>query len=417
MDNMKKILILIILNLVLLFAANQSFAKLTNIRGGTRTPGFSTRPELGVQKGSFLIYPQMNASLEYNDNIYATKDDTESDEIIHLQPRILAASLWPCHCLKLAAGIDKGFYMDNSDEDYLDAHVLTDGQIDIDNDSFIETRLGFENYYEDRGSPDSQKAWDEPARYNRWSGGAWLNHTWNRLFGRAGGDVFNYKFKDVDLVDGGSQSLDSRDRNEYDAVLRLGYEWMPDVKPFVEGQYVWRRYDKENLSQRDSDGYRIGAGTQVYLGGVTTGEVFGGYLNQSYDYDQYDDISGFWYGLSLLWEATKLTSIKTSVEERVDETTQLGASGIVATDVSINLDHELRRDTSIGFEAGYTHDDYEGVDLVDQYYRIGPFVMYHINRNLNANLRYDFTTRNSNEDEPNREYDVNKLFLGITGTY
>jgi hypothetical protein len=414
---MKKLLSVVVMMVIVLTTANQSNAKFSSIRGGARTPGFSTRPELGVQKGSFLIYPQLTAGLEYNDNIYATKDNKESDEIIHLQPRILAASIWPCHCLKMSAGVDKGFYMDKSDEDYMDVHILTDGQIDIVERSYIETVLGYENYYEDRGSPDSQDAWEDPARYDRYSGGAWINHAMNRFSTRAGGQVLNYQFDDVDLVDGGSQSLESRDRNEYEALLRLRYEWMPEVSPFVEGRYVWRKYDKENLSQRDSEGYRIGAGTQVYLGGVTTGEIFAGYLDESYDYDEYDDITGVWYGLSLLWEATKLTTVKTGVEEHVDETTQLGASGIVSTDMTLGIDHELRRDTSIGVDLGYSIDDYQEVDLTDKYFRVTPFVTFQLNRNFGAALRYDFTTKDSNEDESNREYDVNKLFLSITGTY
>jgi hypothetical protein len=85
--------------------------------------------------------------------------------------------------------------------------------------------------------------------------------------------------------------------------------------------------------------------------------------------------------------------------------------------MTLGIDHELRRDTSIGVDLGYSIDDYQEVDLTDKYFRVTPFVTFQLNRNFGAALRYDFTTKDSNEDESNREYDVNKLFLSITGTY
>ncbi len=381
------------------------------------TPTFETRPDLGFQMGTFMVYPQLTTGLEYNDNIYAVKNNKESDWIATVAPRIMAANTWSCHNLKLDAGINKGFYIDNSDENYLDAHVMAGSRLNIVKESYLEANGGFASYHEARGSSDALNTWDEPARYEQLNAAGLIHHGMGRFTLRAGGNVVGYMFDKVDLIDGGTQNLNTRDRIEYETHASVGFGWMPSVTPFVETRFNWRQYDKEEV-QRDSDGYRIGAGTRIYMGGITTGEVYGGYMRQKYDNDEWrEDISGAWYGCSLLWDATRLTSVKTGVTRSVKETTLNGASGISATDVDLNINHELLRNLSIGLGLSYIHDDYEGIDIKDKYYKASPRISYLWNRNLSAGLGYEFTKRDSSQNEVLREYAVNRLILSLTGSF
>lgn len=364
-----------------------------------------------------MLYPRIEAGMEYNDNIYAVKNDKESDWIVVLSPRIMADSTWSTHQLKFDVGIDKGFYLDNSDEDYLDAHFLTGGKIDIVQGSYFEAKGGYESIYEDRFSPDARDAWEEPARFERLTGSGMLHHEFGRFFIETKGDVVGYLYKRVDLINGGSDSQDDRDRMEYDAGLRLGYEWLPNVNPFIQVDYNWIRYDEKNLARRDSDGYRLGAGTIIYLGGITTGEIWGGYMRQDYDFDEREDISSPWYGLSLTSNVTQLTTLKAEVEKTVKETTLAGASGIDATDVMVGAKHELRRNLMLGLDLSYTYDDYEGVGITDDYYKIMPRITYVLNRNLSADLWYEYIRRDSSRNENLREYAVNRVMLSFTGDF
>ncbi|MDO9263330.1 MAG: outer membrane beta-barrel protein [Desulfosalsimonadaceae bacterium] len=370
---------------------------------------------IGIQQGAFMIYPQLKAGMTYNDNIYATDTNTKSDWIATIAPNVLASSTWSRHALKLDAGMDTGFYMDESDEDYYNAHVLANGRVDVVQDSYFDLKAGYENIYEDRGSPDSLASWSDPGRYEVLSAGAWANQDMGRFFLKTGGNLANYNYHSVDMVGGGSDTQESRDRNEYDVDARVGYEWLPNVNPFMEARYNWRQYNKDELALRDSNGYRIGAGTGIYMGGITSCEVFGGYMSQDYDDREREDVSSAWYGLTLLWDATQLTSVKAGVKRDVKETTLAGASGIIGTDVDFRVSHELLRNVKVGLDLGYTYDNYEGVNVNDKYYRVGPNVSYQLNRYLSADLGYEFRQRDSSQNERLRNYDTNMVMCSITG--
>lgn len=59
--------------------------------------------------------------------------------------------------------------------------------------------------------------------------------------------------------------------------------------------------------------------------------------------------------MSVLWNPTNLTSIQTTAETSVKETTVADASGIEAFDVILEVDHELRRNLLVGANAEYTY--------------------------------------------------------------
>jgi hypothetical protein len=411
------IMMTMLLSASLMLAPERSFANSAEIGGGIMTPAFETRPDLGIRAGAFMIYPKITAGMVYNDNIYATKNNEESDWIATVAPRIMASSTWSCHSLKLDAGIRKGFYLEESSEDYLNAHVMAGGRLNILRTSYFELKTGYESYYEDRMSPDAIDAWKKPARYERLSADASLNHEMGRFIINTGGGAAGYLYKKVDLVDGGSENQSIRDYISYTARAQLGYDLHPDIKPFVKADYNWRRYDKYEEAQRDSDGYRVGAGTQIYMGGITSGDVWGGYMRQDYDFENRDDISSVWYGLGLTWDVTRLTSIRAGVERTIKETTQAGASGIVGTTASLTVRHALLRDISPSLSLSYTHDDYKGIDITSKYYKISPGITYAMNRNFSAALQYDYTRRDSSQDKLNREFDVNQITFSVTAAF
>ncbi len=409
--------------LFLLLAATSTrpcFAESIDYGGGVMAPVFEPRPDLGIPAGAFMVFPTLTAGTTYNDNVYATKHDKVSDWIATIAPRVMALSTWSCHSLKLDAGLKKGFHLDESDENYLNAHVLAGGRLNMLRTSYFELKTGYEHYYEDRGSPEALEAWEEPGRYERLSADGSFHHESGRFTIDTGGGAAGYFYKDVDLMDGTTLSQDIRDYNSYDVNLRVGYEWMHDVQPFIKADYNWRRYDKKDEAQRDSDGYRIGAGTKIYMGGIVTGDVWGGYMSQEYDFDNREDISSIWYGLGITWDVTRLTSLRASVQRTVDETNQAGASGNVATMSDLTIRHAFLRHLTGSLGLSYNHHDYEGIDITDKYYIINPVISYRMNRNLTANLGYKYIERNGSdrfEYENERDYAANQITVSITAAF
>ncbi len=370
---------------------------------------------LGIRAGAFLIKPELTLGLEYNDNIYATKDNKESDIITLIAPNVDFLSNWSRHALGGSVGAAGGIYGSNPDENYLDAYLLMNGRVDVLRESFMDVALGAMRLHEERGAPDARAGDKEPVVYYRSMADLAYNHGLGRTSLRGGLGVTNYSFQSVKQLDGTTRDPgDERNRNQYNLNARLGYELLPNVQPFAAGRYEWRRYDKKEAA-RDSDGYRIGLGTGFDLGGVTTGEIYGGYMRQDYKDAGRKDISAPWYGLSLLWNVTQMTSIQAEVEKSVKETTLVGASGIDAIDLGLRLDHELLRNLLAGVFFDYTHDDYKGVTFTNTYTTFGPRLTYLWNRNFNAELEY--AHRRKDSDLSSTDYTENRFTISVTGKF
>lgn len=367
---------------------------------------------LGIPVGSFIAKPEIKAGVEFNDNIYAAEDNTESDTIAVIAPELELNSNWNRHALNLTAGLNSGLYASESDENYLDSKLLLNGRLDVQRESYLSGAAGIQRLHEERTSPDASNAWKEPAEFTQSNADLSYMHGLGRTSLTAGAGITDINFSSVPLVSGGSDDLSLRDRELKNVNARVAYELLPTVKPFVAGRYEWRDYDRSE-ALRDSDGYRLGAGTGFDLGGVTTGEIFAGYMQQ--DYEDREDIKGPWFGMSLLWNVTEMTSVEGRLQSSVKETTLDNSSGIDAIDAGVRVDHELLRNLLVGAFFNYTNDDYESVDITDKYYTFGPRVTYLVNRYLSAEASYAHETKDSNESS--REYTENLFMISLTGKY
>ena len=368
---------------------------------------------LGIRAGAFTVKPKLTIGTEYNDNIYATKNDKKSDWATVVNPKIDVTSNWSRHLLDLNAELKSAFYASESDEDYVDGRVFVNGRVDVRREAFIKARAGFERLHDERDDPDAAYAWQEPARYYRTTADIAYHQGLNRFSITAGADFSSLDYRSVALKGGGSEDLDIRDRNLYGVTARLAYELNPEVQPFVTARYEWRRYDREREALRDSKGYRIGVGTGFKLTGVTSSEIFAGVMNQ--DYADRGDNSGFWYGMSLFWEPTRMTSVKVTGQSSIMETTRADASSINAWDAGVSIDHELLRNLLVGAMVKYDRYDYKGEDITDNDLTLGPSLTYLWNRNLSAKAQYAYRTTDSNVSE--RDFTENRFSLSITGEF
>lgn len=374
------------------------------------------RPELeplGLRAGAFVIRPSLSLSETYNDNIYATRRNREDDFITTVTPRVEVASDWSRHQVLLDVAAAAGFYANNSSENFVDASALLRGRLDILRETFLTGELSHARLHEERGDPDVDLANDEPSIYHLTEARLAGYHGAGRLSLQLGANFSRYNYRSVDLVGGGSDSQSTRDHNIYEVESRVAYEVLPNISPFVQASYNWRRYDTRTPTNQDSEGFRVGLGTGFDAGGVITGEVFGGYMFQDYEASDRDNISGPWFGGSVLWNVTRLTSVQLLLERSVRETES--ASGYTRTTFDSRVDHELLRNLLIGAYFNYDYDSYEGRDVKDHRLEGGPRVTYLWNRNLSAELA--LTHRRLNSNVGDREYRENRALLMVTASF
>ena len=374
------------------------------------------RPDLdplGVRAGSFLVLPKLSLSEAYDDNIFSTENNTESDFITVISPEVAVQSDWNNHFLGFGAAADIGRYASNGDEDYEDFVLRGSGRLDILRDRYVSGGVTFRKTHEDRGSPDDVNG-EEPTEFTVLTPTLGAFNRWNRFSLRGDLSMQRHDFDDARSSTGQIFNNDDRDRSRYVASVRGGYEIVPEYEAFVRVAWNTVKYSDDvddNGIARDSDGYEAVVGTRIDLTGVTYGDIYAGWRSQSYEDDRLETSEGPSFGGALTWNVTGLTTVKGSLSRSVEETTLTGASSFFATDFKLSVDHEILRNLILGANAGYIFNDYEGITREDDIYRAGAYARYLMHRNLYLTARYNYEQRESNV--VGADYDKNIFLLRL----
>lgn len=377
-------------------------------------PGYDP---VGLRAGGFFLYPEVSVIELYRSNIFYTPSNEEEDFVTEISPSLRAQSNWNVHSLTFYAEAEHGRYLLNEDENYLDFRGGVDGRLDVRHDLVLSGGLSAARRHEARSSPEQAGA-AEPVTYMRYDGETALSKSFNKLSTRIGGEVAVLRYDNVPASDGGTFRSKDRDRTESEASFRVGYEFTPRIEPFVRTSVNDRSYrqHRDDAGQvRDSWGWETVGGAAFDLGSVAVGEVYVGYLNQSYEAAGFEDVSGFSFGGEIVWNPQRLTTVTVNAERSVEETTLAGASGALQSSLDARVDHELRRNVILTADLGVSQRDYRGVSRQDDMAEAGASVRFLANRFLELHSGYSFSTRNSSAS--GADYDAHTVFLGLTAQF
>lgn len=374
------------------------------------------RPELdalGVRSGGFTIFPSVEVSQTYNDNIFATQNATVDDFITTVTPTVAVSSDWNQHYLGFNGSADIVRYWSNTAEEHEKVRLSVDGRLDIRRDTTATARAGYERDSEERGSVNDVNG-ITPTTLDVRTVDVGIANKWNRVSLSADGGFENRDFDDVATSTGATINNDDRDRSQYSLDVRAGYEIQQAYEAFLQVILTSVDYDAavdDAGVNRDSEGYELRAGARVDLTGLLFGDVFVGYLNRDYDGATLASVDAFVAGLDLTWNVTPLTTIKGGVTRTVNETTLASASGTLRTEVKTSVDHELLRNLILSGRFSFSTEEFEGVSREDDYMKFGAGAKYLLNRYFSIVLDYDYSERDSNVVGSDNE--INKVLLKI----
>jgi hypothetical protein len=362
---------------------------------------------LGIRAGGFLIFPSVTVDGTYNDNIFATDDNEESDFIFTFGPRIDVRSNFPRHSLNFSVQSDIGRYVDNTDENFVDYGTSLAGQLDVTRRTRLVGGLHYAHGHDDRDDPEDPgvEVEDEPVEFDEYGGDLGIEQDFNRFNVALRGDVDRRDYDEEDQAD--------RDRILYGGRLRTGYFISPRINAFVQGGF--RREERDTGAgdppiKRDNNVYDARVGTAIDITGLLFGEVSVGWQLQEFDESELDSENSLAYGAGLTWNPTQLTSLSLDAAGGF-EPSDVGASSIRNT-VALRVDHELLRNVLIGGHVAYRRDDFQDTGRVDNRFDVGPDITYLLNRYLSVGAGYTFTTRDS--DDSDREFTRNLIAVRLT---
>lgn len=380
---------------------------------------------LGLRAGAFMLFPELSVTEIYDDNVYLDSRGEEADFITVLRPNLRLISNWNRHALEAELGGALGFYARISDEDYQDVYAKLDGRVDVSALSQIRAGVAFRKLHSERDSPDDTDAL-RPTEYYSYATTADYIREFGRIKLTVGGEIERLDYLDNEQLGPGGViefNNDDRDRLETYGRARAAYVFNAGSNIYLESRFGRIDYDAgrdDNLDpisavDRDSMDYRTVVGIESDLDGIVFGNVYAGYIRRDFDDRDLSTIEGFTVGGKVTWNVTPLTTVVADAGRTISTTTISNASGAIVTEAGVAVDHELLRNVILQFKTRWKESDYDGIERVDDTFKVGVAADVLLNRNFTLSADYTHAERLS--DSSADEYSQNLLLLSLKAKF
>lgn len=365
----------------------------------------------GIRSGSLIFSPGIGLTETYDDNVFRTNANEQSDFITVIRPSFGAISDFDLHEVSFGASGALGRYADNDSENFDDFTVNGGLRLDLDYETYLKYSASYRKTHESRESENDRNG-DEPVTYFLTTHKANFVRALGLIKLYVEGLYNSFTYDDSQI---GSVRIDNsgRDRDIYSANARLAYEYFPGYNIYADITYDWRRYDSAASAARDSEGFNTRVGTDIYLTGKLKADVYAGYLRRTYS-GNFSDIGELNYGGSLIWNVTGLTSLIGSVDRGVNETIYGDASANIATTYSLRIEHMLRDNFFLTGDTSFSENDFSAQTTPrdDKTYGAGVGLEYIPFNGASVNLSYDYRQRDSSVATEN--YTDNRVILSFS---
>lgn len=350
----------------------------------------------GLEWGSFLVLPQVEAEQGWNSNVYATSADVKADSYSEVRPELKVRSRLDTHALNFSASADAVSFSERSSDNRIDGKAQADGRYDISDTAEINGLVLGAFGHEDRGGPDDAGGKEPtPTRTVDSRIGAAVRQVGYSFKGSV--DVTRSEFEDVATSTGTLVNNHLRDRSEVTSSVQAGYEFLPNYSAEIEAVGIVRDYDAAVDSsgvRRDSKGYRLHGGLGIEVNDLIRGELMLGWMQQFYKDPSLSDPSGPSVRFSLNWTPSRLLLIVPSLERNIQETTRTGAAAMIRNSASIMVRWEYLPDVLITNTATVNLDDYSGLKnngtvTFDETFR----VIYAFTQQLHAGANFSYQNK------------------------
>lgn len=379
-------------------------------------PGYEA---IGHRAGSFMIYPRVDVGVTFDDNIYATSTDEESDTIWTVEPRVDVISNWNRHQLNATAKVRFNEYSDNGDESKTDYSIGANGRLDVDRNTEITGRINYERLTEPRSAIEAFQNLSEPVEYEVETYGVGASKEFNRLRINGNLDWSRFTFEDA-RAGGVTVPLDYRDRTTQTITGRVDYAVSPDTYVFLHAAANERKYEENIalLGNRDSDGYDVAVGADFDLTNLIRGHARVGYVEQNFDDEsRFGSFSGISVAGEVDYFLTQLTTVTLRASRNFQDSGLLDSAGYASTTVGLQVDHELLRNVILNARFDYEQAEHEGIDRSDDRYNFSLGGTYLLNRALGLTASYSHFNQESSGLDRGVDFTINRVQLLLTLQY
>ena len=367
----------------------------------------------GLPLGGFRVFPRLDASVAYDDNIYDTTTAKVNSAILALEPSVSLRSNWSRNAFNLDAQGTIERYPERSTENNDRYDIVAGGRLDLPNTSYINLDAHARQSIEARGTPGDIFTAGDPIQFHDLGAGVGATTTFGRLQLSAGGQFSRITYDDVKIGDI-LVSQKYRNRRHYSGSGGIAYNLSPALQPFVQVTYEKERYDlRDRSTSFDSTGTTVLGGVNVSLTKLITGRIGIGYRWRDYRNPSYENSNGITYDIAIVWNPRTLVAVTVEAIKAIDESPSAVSSGIVRNQGSVTIDYELMRNIILQVAGTEVSEKYRGIDLSDNRFVASFSARYLVNRFAEVGLHYDHTRQNGSSFIRG-QYAANNLRLVLT---
>lgn len=380
------------------------------------------RPEydpLGIQIGTFTAFPALTLSTSYDDNIYATDIDPQSDTIWGIGGRLNLQSDWGTHALSLFAGGNSDIYSANTSQNNTNWEAGGKGTLVVSRRMSISVNGDFNHLHEPREDADSPVGAAEPVAYDLGEATIAVAEDLSPLTLTVTGQYASYDYSDVDLIGGGLLSQGFRDNEIWTVTGRAAISVSKDTSFFLQASNSDRLYAlKPPVVSIDRDAvYReYLAGAAFDITNLTRGELGVGYFTLDNRDPTQSDRQGFAVNGSVEWFVTQLMTVTLTAVRKSDEAALTGSAGSIETGGGARIDYELLRNVIISAGGSYEDDDYVGIDRDDKMTAAEVSAKWLIDRHASFIVDYAHRNRDSQGTSLGPKFEENIVSASIKFT-
>ena len=372
----------------------------------------------GIPLGGFRLFPTLNLNASYDDNVFRVPV-AQSDYFFTISPALRLQSQWGRNFLEVYTGLNNYDYTTFSEQNLTDWRFGADGRLDISRAAMLSANVFYGELHELWSAPNNIAGFQAaPNRYYQTHADIVTAYQPNRLGVGFGVSVDRFDWTDTPKIGGGLLYNSDRNQDDYQGYAKIFYDFSPGYSGFVKASYDERDFDlfaDRSGLHRSSHGFRVDGGVDMQITHLLAGELFLGYLNQSFAQNvptPLPNVSGFDYGAELDWYASPLLTVHLSGSRQLADVIITGASVADNKNVAVSADYEFRPNIILQGRVSYTDSRFVGTIREDTYPGIGIGVKYLVNRTVSANLYYNYSERSTNISGV--QYNDNTISIGLS---
>jgi hypothetical protein len=352
----------------------------------------------GIKAGNFLLKPAVELTTGYDSNPGRVPGGAGSPVVV-VAPVLLVRSQFDRH--QLNADL-RASYVDDPAVQKLD-HPTVDARVNGRYDLTDTMALNGEGHLavdaDDPGTARFTNLFTKIPLVTTVGGSAGFAQKFDNLQVQAKGAVDRLTFQDAPVIGGGVIANGDRNFNQYGAQTRVTYAVTPELSPFVDVSIDRRVHDLPvdfNGFRRDSTGTAVEGGVSFGYTDKLTGDVAIGYLVRQYQDAMLRPVGAFIADANLAYQVNKENMIQFGAKSQVIEIAEVGTSGVLKRDVTIEYDHQFQPWLTGTLATGYGQDAFVGTTRLDNRYFVDLGLQYKVSRllQLRANVRREETRSN-----------------------